>query len=62
MNAQIIIEIIKLIEETKAKKRAILNLFLKSILNAKVKNATMNVINKIIKANIFNSPWNNGLQ
>lgn len=46
----------KLIEETKAKNRAILNLFLKSTLNAKVKNDAMKVINKITKANIFNSP------
>ena len=51
-----------MIEETKAKKRAILNLFLNSMLNAKVKKDAMNVINKIIKANIFNSPWNIGLQ
>ena len=42
-----------MIEETKAKNRAILNLFLKSMLNAKVKNDAMNVINKITKANIF---------
>ena len=46
----------QLIEEIKAKNRAILNLFLNSMLNAKVKKDAMNVINKIIKANIFNSP------
>ena len=51
-----------MIDETKPKNRAILNLFLKSMLNAKVKNDTMKVINKITKANIFNSPCNNGLQ
>ena len=42
-----------MIEETKPKNRAILNLSLNSILNAKVKNDTTNVINKITKANIF---------
>ena len=42
-----------MIEETKAKNRAILNLFLNSMLNAKVKKDATNVINKITKANIF---------
>ena len=42
-----------MIEETKAKNRAILNLFLNSMLNAKVKNEAMNVINKMTKVNIF---------
>lgn len=51
-----------LIEETKPKNRAILNLFLKSMVNAKVKKDATNVINKITKANIFNSPCENDLQ
>ena len=51
-----------MIEETKPKNRAILNLSLNSMVNAKVRNDTTNVINKITKANIFNSPCENDLQ
>lgn len=52
----------KLIDETKPKNRAILKLFLKSTPNARVEKATINVMNKITKATIFNSPCNNDLQ